>query len=630
MVSTAWAWVLVALPLLAFLLLVGLRRWLPNEGGWLAVALTGLAAALFWPLLAAFLREGPQLYQLDWFALGPYQFTIPYLVDPLAITLLGVVLTCSALIQLYSLGYMAEEERRGWFFAVMALFTAAMLGLVLSASLLTLYICWELVGLCSYLLIGFWHERPRAAEAAKKAFITTRVGDVGLLIGILLLFRASGSFAIPDVVAAARAGTIESPLLLVATVLLLLGAIGKSGQFPLHVWLPDAMEGPTPVSALIHAATMVTAGVYLLARLSPLYELAPPALALAGGVGLVSAAGAALLALVETDSKRVLAYSTISQLGLMFLALSVGAFPAAIFHLTTHAAFKALLFLAVGAIIHATGRQSLDELGGLRQALPLTTMALLAGVAALAGIPPTSGYVSKDEILHGLLDRQLLLLLGGLLISVLTAFYSFRLWCRALLGPPRAPAHEAPAVMLVPLGIFSLLALALGVLVLLPLGVAPNFLAFLAGEGLPAERLLALGSYVAPHHAAGPSGGVLLASALAALGGAAVAGAVYRRGEAAPAQWRQRLSGIAWLLERGFLVDAGYSWLVRRVVLALATLIDWFDRRWVNDTGVNGTARLPARLGERLRYLQTGNFSTYGLAMVAGLVVLAALTLVPR
>lgn len=626
MVTTAWAWLLPALPLAAFLLIVAFRRWLPAQGAWIAILLTGAGALLFWPILNALLADGPRLYQPVWFAVGEDVFFAPYIVDPLSTTLLGVVLTCSFLIQVYSLGYLAGEPRFGWFFAVVALFTAAMLGLVLSASLLTLYICWELVGVCSYLLIGFWYDRPAAVAAAKKAFITTRVGDVGLFIGILLLFRATGTFDIPAIVAGARSGAIDGGLLTIATLLMLLGAIGKSGQFPLHVWLPDAMEGPTPVSALIHAATMVTAGVYLVARLFPLFELAPTSLAVVAAIGLISAFGASLLALVQTDIKRVLAYSTISQLGLMLLSLGSGFLAAAIFHLTTHAFFKALLFLSAGSVIHGSGRQNLDELGGLRRAMPVTALTLLAGAGALAGFPLTSGYFSKDEILLGLLERNVLLFVAGLVISALTAFYTFRLWFRTFLGETRGHPHESPWIMLAPLVAFAVPALVVGGLVYLPFGPAANVIAFLTGDtGQPPAQYEVIGSYYRAHHESPPNLLVLGLSAVAALTGIGAAWARYGRG-LAPA----RSTGpLGTLLENGYYVDALYGWITGRLVMGISGLLAWFDRRWVNDAGVNGAGRLPSVVGTRLRYLQTGNLSNYGLAIVAGLALIAAIVFWP-
>ncbi|GIW07820.1 MAG: NADH-quinone oxidoreductase subunit L [Dehalococcoidia bacterium] len=625
MVTTASAWLLPALPFLAFLLTATLGRWLPGQGAGIAIVLTGAGAVLWAPLLGALFVEGPQLYQPVWFTVGGDALHVSYIVDPLAALVLGVVLICSTHIQVYALGYMGGEARFGWFFAVVALFTAAMLGLVLSASLLTLYVCWEVVGLCSYLLIGFWFDRPAAVEAAKKAFITTRVGDVGLLIGILLLFRATGTLDIPAIVTAVQQGAIDGGTLTAAAILVLLGAFGKSGQFPLHVWLPDAMEGPTPVSALIHAATMVTAGVYLVARLFPIFEAAPVALAVVAAVGLISAAGASLLALVQTDIKRILAYSTISQLGLMFAALGTGFLPAAIFHLTTHAAFKALLFLAAGSVIHGTTRQKLDELGGLRRSLPVTAFTMLAGAAALAGVPLTSGYFSKDEILLGLLDRSTLLFVATLAVSALTAFYTFRLWVRAFLGPDQmhGHAHESPAVMLGPLVAFTVPSLLLGFLLFIPFGPSANIIAFLAGEtGHPPAQYAEIGSYYHAHHEATPNGLVLGTSAAAALAGAGAAWAVYRSG----ARIRRRLPGAA-VLERGFFIDALYRWLTTQVVMRLSAFFAWFDRRWVNDAGVNGAGRLPAVVGGALRTLQTGNLSTYALAIVAGMALIAGIIL---
>jgi NADH-quinone oxidoreductase subunit L len=387
------------------------------------------------------------------------------------------------------------------------------------------------------------------------------------------------------------------------------------------------MEGPTPVSALIHAATMVTAGVYLVARLFPLFEAAPVALGVVAGVGLVSAAGASLLALVQTDIKRVLAYSTISQLGLMFLALGTGLLPAAIFHLTTHAAFKALLFLAAGSVIHGAGRQQLDDLGGLRRTLPSTATAMLVGASALAGIPLTSGYFSKDEILLGLLERSGPLFVAALAVSVLTAFYTFRLWFRTFLGPDRTDghAHEPPGVMLVPLVAFAVPALLLGFLLYVPLGPAANVVAFLSGEtGHPAAQYAAVGSYFHAHHEATPNLLVLGVSAVAALAGGGAAWALYRRG----ASLGRALPGAV-LLERGFYVDSLYGWLTQQVVMRLSAFLAFFDRRWVNDAGVNGAGRLPALAGSALRTLQTGNLSNYALAIVVGMAIVAAAALWP-
>ena len=338
--------------------------------------------------------------------------------------MLLAVTVVSLLVQIYSQGYMAGDSGYGRYFAFMSLFTASMLGLVIASNFFQLFVFWELVGLCSYLLIGFWYHKPEAAAAAKKAFLITRIGDFGFLIAILILFNQTGTFDFHEIEQAAKAGVLAVGLLTLVMVLVFSGAVGKSAQFPLHVWLPDAMEGPTPVSALIHAATMVAAGVYLVARLFELFSAAPDAMLVVASIGAFTALFAASHALVARDIKRVLAYSTVSQLGYMMLGLGVGAFSAGTLHLLNHAAFKALLFLAAGSVIHSAGEQDLFKLGRLAGKMKVTAITFLIGGLALAGVPPLSGFWSKDEILTATLQSgHWLLFLVAMLTTALTAFY---------------------------------------------------------------------------------------------------------------------------------------------------------------------------------------------------------------
>ncbi len=372
---------------------------------------------------------------------------------------MGVVALC---VVVFSVGYMADDKGWNRYFALLSLFTGSMSLLVIADSFVGLFIGWELVGACSYLLIGFWFEKPTAAAAAVKAFLTTRVGDVGLLVGLSVLWWATGSLAYQEVIA--RIEPMPAGLLQAAAICIAIGAMGKSAQFPLHAWLPDAMEGPTPVSALIHAATMVAAGVFLIVRVWPIFELAPGARELVLAAGAISALGAALIAVVQRDIKKVLAFSTISQLGFMFAALGVGAWAAAFFHLVTHAAFKGLLFLGSGSVIHGSGTQDLHEMGGLRKAMPVTFATWLVGALALAGIPGFAGFFSKDAVLEAVLHDAPVAGWALLAASALTAFYMARATRLAFFGstPAEAHPHESPRSMLGPLVVLAALAVGLG------------------------------------------------------------------------------------------------------------------------------------------------------------------------
>lgn len=401
-----------------------------------------------------------------WFNIANYSFKVGFLVDPLTAMMLIVVTFIGLLIQIYSIGYMHGDKGYSRFFAYMSLFTFSMLGLVLANNFIEIYIFWELVGLCSYLLIGFWFEKTSAAAAGKKAFITTRIGDAGFFIGIAILFYYLDTLNFNEIAQKIGQGGLNQNILAVSAILIFLGAVGKSAQFPLHVWLPDAMEGPTPVSAFIHAATMVAAGIYLVARTYTIFVAGNLSLQLVAYIGIITAVMAASIALVQNDIKRILAYSTISQLGFMMTALGVGGYTAGTFHLMTHAFFKALLFLCAGSVIHSTGVQDIRQMGGLFGKMKITATTCLIGCLAIAGVPPLSGFWSKDEILLAIYSRgHILIYILALIASFMTAFYIFRLLFLTFFGKPRndkIQSHESPIVMTCPLIVLALFSALIG------------------------------------------------------------------------------------------------------------------------------------------------------------------------
>lgn len=459
-------WLIPLLPLVSFVLLLVVGRRLKETSAYVGVILTLVSFILS---LLVFLDQwqGAESYRAvtSWLSIGDFDLTVGYEVNPLNALMLVIVSFVSALVQLYSKGYMHGDERFPVFFAYLGLFTFAMLGLVISPNLLQLYIFWELVGLGSFLLIGFYFYKEEAKAAAKKAFIMTRIGDVGLFIGMILLFWQTGSFDYHEIFAAVEANEVSQSMITLTAILIFVGAIGKSGQFPLHTWLPDAMEGPTPVSALIHAATMVAAGVYLVAAMFPLFEASQTALTVVAVVGGFTAIFAATIGLVQKDIKRVLAYSTVSQLGYMMLALGASGYVAGIFHLTTHAFFKSLLFLAAGSVIHAVHTQNIEEMGGLWKKLNITGPLFLIGSAAIAGVPLLSGFFSKDEILVATYaDGRYGLFWIAVAAAFLTAFYMFRLFFMVFMGESKtnlSKVHESPKSMTIPmiiLGVFAVIA----------------------------------------------------------------------------------------------------------------------------------------------------------------------------
>ncbi|MCH2578607.1 MAG: NADH-quinone oxidoreductase subunit L, partial [Pseudomonadales bacterium] len=464
------AWLIPALSVLAFPITLFLGRFLPGKGSFIPIVAIAAGFILFWFVLSDFLSGGsvPLHVDIEWINIGFWEITWGFLVDRISVVMLGLITFVALLVQVYSLQYMKGDSRYGWYFSLHALFAGSMLLVVLADNLLFLYFAWELVGLGSYLLIGFWFDRRSAAEAAKKAFITTRIGDVGLLIGIIILFKATGTFHISSIIHVAQNGGISDSTIMWSSLLIFLGAMGKSGQFPLHVWLPDAMEGPTPVSALIHAATMVAAGVYLVARMMPLFDLVPEMQLIVVITGLFTFIFAGFIALVMTDMKRILAYSTISHLGLMMLSIGTGAVGAALFHLVVHGISKALLFLGAGNVMHSTNDETdCWRLGGLKSKMPITAGIFLIGSLSLAGIAPLSGFFSKDEILSSVYQEMglgfLIVTLAGGFIS---ALYITRLFLIPFSGSSRTDvaknAHESPVLMLFPVVMLSIFAIFLG------------------------------------------------------------------------------------------------------------------------------------------------------------------------
>ena len=614
MPDMAWAWLIPALSAIAFALIVTVGRVLPRQGAFLAPLAALLGFALFWFVLIDLLGNENAGFSIAWLEAGPAQLTWGMIIDPLSVIMLGMVTFVALGIQIYSWSYMAGDPRFSWYFAVHALFAAAMLALVLADNLLFLYIAWELVGMCSYLLIGFWYERRPAAEAAKKAFVTTRIGDVGLLIGLLLLFRETGTFEISAIFEAA--GGLSQGVITASALLIFLGAMGKSAQFPLHTWLPDAMEGPTPVSALIHAATMVAAGVYLVARMFPLFEMSETAMLIVTSVGLLTALMAGTMSLVMTDLKRILAYSTVSHLGLMVMTLGAGGFVAAMFHLIVHAFAKAMLFLSAGSVSHGTGKLDVREMGGLARRMPLTALCFTIGALALGGLPPLSGFFSKDEVLLAVWEGRHPVFLALALAAVfLSALYMARVLFRVFLGPLKPgneTAHESPPAMLAPMLVFALVSVTLGFLAL-PYSDAYHGLgSFLHLEGMDVH-----GFQFNPVLAAG--------SLVLALGAFALAWLTYVRGRISADRVAARFGPLVRLWERAYYLDDLYQWGIDRVVLATGNVVALFDRIVVNDVGVNRTAQSIAESGQRLRYHVTGKLYNYALVMTGGVLLLALL-----
>ncbi|MEO6667498.1 MAG: NADH-quinone oxidoreductase subunit L [Nitrospiria bacterium] len=579
------------LPLLAVLInaIFG-RRWLKESSHYFAVGSVAIAFVLSVSLLLRMAGGEPPINVtlFPWIFGGGLDIHIGFLIDPLSSVMLMVVTGVGLLIHIYSIGYMHGDPGYYRFFTYLNLFMVSMLLLVMGDNYLVLFIGWEGVGLCSYLLIAFWFDRDSATKAGTKAFVVNRIGDAGFLMAIFLIAQHFGTLNYTEVLG--RAHELSTGMATAIALCLFVGAIGKSAQIPLYTWLPDAMEGPTPVSALIHAATMVTAGVYMVVRNHAIFDLAPVALTVVGIVGGLTALFAATIGLVQTDIKRVLAYSTVSQLGYMFVGCAVGAYTAAIFHLVTHAFFKALLFLGAGSVIHALGgEQDIRKMGGLKAEIPVTALTFIIGTIAIAGLPPLAGFWSKDEILGmAFKGGHPILWAVGMTGAFLTSFYMFRLFYLTFAGTTRMDpevahhVHESPSVMTTPLIILAALSLLGG----LALGFPPeagwlhHFLAPVAGvEG-------------AEHHPFGALDvGLMAASVLVALAGWWTARTMYVRRPELAAVWATRMQGLHTLLLNKYWIDELYDATVVEPAKWLGRAWDVFDRV-VIDGAVNGVARL--------------------------------------
>ena len=602
------AWLIPALSVLAFPITLFLGRFLPGKGSFIPIVAIAAGFILFWFVLSDFLSGGsvPLHVDIEWINIGFWEITWGFLVDRISVVMLGLITFVALLVQVYSLQYMKGDSRYGWYFSLHALFAGSMLLVVLADNLLFLYFAWELVGLGSYLLIGFWFDRRSAAEAAKKAFITTRIGDVGLLIGIIILFKATGTFHISSIIHVAQNGGISDSTIMWSSLLIFLGAMGKSGQFPLHVWLPDAMEGPTPVSALIHAATMVAAGVYLVARMMPLFDLVPEMQLIVVITGLFTFIFAGFIALVMTDMKRILAYSTISHLGLMMLSIGTGAVGAALFHLVVHGISKALLFLGAGNVMHSTNDETdCWRLGGLKSKMPITAGIFLIGSLSLAGIAPLSGFFSKDEILSSVYQEMglgfLIVTLAGGFIS---ALYIARLFLITFTGTSRTDAaknaHESPVLMLFPVVMLMIVAIFLG-MVAIPMGEFKGFTSFVEQESK---------FHIIPW--------LLVVSLLIAILGVIVGWLYYGKSRLSHKSVALRLGFMYKGALKGFWIDAIYQFVIDRIVLESGRLIATFDRIVINDTGIDGSAKSVLLSALKVRLIQTGKIYNYGTAMAFG------------
>ena len=646
MIEERAVWLILFLPLASFAVIALVIRPFLNRyavaAGYLTIAAVGGSLLLsIWALGSVEGRgEGTELLWVhDWMQIGAFDFNIGIMLDPLTAIMLVVATAVSLMVQIYSTGYMKGDPGYARYYAYMSLFTASMIGLVLASNIVQLFVFWELVGLCSFLLIGFWYHKPAAAAAAKKAFIVTRVGDFGFLLAIMYIFFNRDSFGglnpleITDIHSAASLGLLGGSVATWIALGIFAGAMGKSAQFPLHTWLPDAMEGPTPVSALIHAATMVAAGVFLVARFFPVFEASSTAMNTVALVGGFTALFAASMGLVMNDIKRVLAYSTISQLGFMMLALGVGAYGPAIFHLFTHAFFKALLFLGSGSVNHATGTFDMRYMGGLRKAMPWTYATFLIGSLSLAGLFPLAGFWSKDEILadawrHGELVGQVVFWLA-LAAVFMTSFYIFRVVFMTFEGefkggaaadPDTEPHGEgvhleesAPA-MVWPLGVLAVGAVLAGFVVnpTTDLGIVPIhwFTEFLGEHTEDFNLKLAA------------------ASSLVAAAGIGLAYLMYMSSRVSAEALTLRLGLAHRILSRKYYMDEAYELygVQRGLYGGLARALDWVDRAVV-DRFVTTVGWFAVNIGGALRQAQTGQLQAYGVAISVGILSILGLYL---
>jgi NADH-quinone oxidoreductase subunit L len=633
------AWLIPLLPAIAFLLIALVFKPLPKVSAFIAISCILMSFVLAICVGIGVIQHGDQYVNnplrqtVTWFGMEGLKVEMGVQLDPTSAMMLFVVGLVASLVQIYSLGYMRGDPGFSTFYAYLSLFAMSMLGLVIAPNLLQMFVFWELVGLCSYLLIGFWFHKYSAREAAKKAFITTRTGDFGLLLGILLLQINFGTL---DLVALGKAipnfaqyGLTAGTLTIIAVVLFL-GPIGKSGQFPLHVWLPDAMEGPTPVSALIHAATMVVAGVYLVGRSLILFKTVPGAMAFVAFVGAFTALFAASVAITQTEMKKILAYSTVSQLGYMMLALGAGSLAASMFHLMTHAFFKALMFLGAGSVLHAMSNEaSIWKYGGLKKYMPITYWTFLVGCLAIAGIFPFAGFFSKDLILEVVYLASsissypptsqypafyTMLLVMAFATAMMTAFYMFRMFFICFHGELRdkhAHPHESPFSMTMPLVILCILSICGGWVGWPGLGAGQSFGYFVR---VPGEAF----------HVVHANWFLIIMSTVLALIGIGGATAIYLKKSISHEELAKKLAPLYKLSFNKFYIDEIYLWFIHNVIDGLGKFLWWVDITIV-DGIIDGIGSSAEMLGSGLRKVQTGKLQHYALIFFAGIVILVLL-----
>ncbi|MEJ2672616.1 MAG: NADH-quinone oxidoreductase subunit L [Deltaproteobacteria bacterium] len=622
-----YVWLIPFLPFVGFLINGLVGKSLPKKVvGTIGSATVGLSFLLTVVIFLEFLKLPADARSVEkvvytWIASGPFQVSVAYLIDPLSLVMMLVVSGVSALIHVYSIGYMYDDEGFYRYFSFLNLFVFAMLTLVSANNFLLMFVGWEGVGLCSYLLIGFWYEKQSASDAGKKAFVVNRIGDFGFLLGIFLLFWTFGSLNFKEVFALASKYPVGSGVITAITLFLFLGATGKSAQIPLYTWLPDAMEGPTPVSALIHAATMVTAGVFMVARCSTLYVLAPISLTVVAAVGALTAIYAATIGIAQFDIKRVLAYSTVSQLGYMFLACGVGAFTSGIFHLMTHAFFKALLFLGSGSVIHGMhGEQDMRHMGGLKKYQPITYWTFILATLAISGIFPFAGFFSKDEILfHSFASGHYVFWGIATVAAFITAFYMFRAVFMTFHGeerfdPHHVHPHESPPSMAIPL-------MALGAL-----SVVGGFIGFPIIEGANKFR-----DFLAPaitpmvHEAHAPAWfevTMMIFSMAVAAAGIFLAYKMYMKQPELPEKVTEKIPVVYDLVYNKYYVDEIYDAAVVEPIKSGSDFLWHGMDEKVVDGAVNGSATTVGWLSSHLRKLETGFVQNYALAILIGVVLI--------
>jgi len=622
-----YVWLIPLLPLIGFLINGLVGKSLPKGVvGTIGSATVGLSFLITVAIFLEFIKLPADARSVEkvvytWIASGSFKVSVAYLIDPLSLIMLLVVSGVSTLIHIYSIGYMYDDEGFYRYFAYLNLFVFAMLTLVSANNFLLMFVGWEGVGLCSYLLIGFWYEKQSASDAGKKAFVVNRIGDFGFLLGIFLIFWTFGSLNFTQVFPLAAKYPVGSGVLTAITLFLFVGAIGKSAQIPLYTWLPDAMEGPTPVSALIHAATMVTAGVFMVARCSTLYVLAPISLTVVAGVGALTAIYAATIGMAQFDIKRVLAYSTVSQLGYMFLACGVGAFTSGIFHLMTHAFFKALLFLGSGSVIHGMhGEQDMRPMGGLKKYMPITYWTFFLATLAIAGIFPFAGFFSKDEILfHSLVSGHYVFWGIATVAAFITAFYMFRAVFMTFHGEERfdhhhVHPHESPPLMTVPLMTLALLSVVGGLVGLPIIEGANKFKDFLAPAITPLVHEV--------HAPAWFEITMMIFSMAVAGAGIFLAYKMYRKQPELPEKVVEKIPVVYDLVYHKYYVDEIYD------ATVVEPIKNGSDFLWhgvdenVVDGAVNGSATTIGWLSAHLRKLETGFVQNYALAILIGAVLI--------